>query len=66
MKQITRSYCWWPRINRDIKHATQKCYSFPKPQYRSWEEPERVWSRIHVDFAGPIWNTKWLIVADAK
>jgi transposase InsO family protein len=72
MKQIARSYCWWPTINRDIKHVTQscnlcqKCQSLPKPQYHSWEEPEQVWSRIHVDFAGPIWNTKWLVVVDAK
>jgi transposase InsO family protein len=72
MKQIARNYCWWPTINRDIKHVTQschvcrKCQSLPNPQYHSWEEPEQVWSRIHVDFAGPIWNTKWLIIVDAK
>jgi transposase InsO family protein len=72
MKQIARNYCWWSTINRDIKQVTQSCnlcrkfQSLPKPQYHSWEEPKQVWSRIHVDFAGPIWNSKWLIIIDAK
>ena len=72
MKQIARSYCWWSTINRDIKQVTQSCnlcrkfQSLPRPQYHSWEEPKQVWSRIHVDFAGPIYNSKWLIIVDAK
>jgi transposase InsO family protein len=44
----------------------RKCQALPKPSYHSWEEPEHVWSRIHLDFAGPIWNTKWFIIVDAK
>ncbi|CAF2055856.1 unnamed protein product [Rotaria magnacalcarata] len=72
MKQTARSSCWWPAINLDLKQITQSCtlcrkfQSLPKPQYHSWEEPKEVWSRIHLDFAGPLWNSKWLIIVDAK
>ena len=72
MKQTARTSCWWSTINRDIKQICQscelcqKCQALPSSQYRSWDEPEQVWSRIHVDFAGPFWGTKWLIIVDAK
>jgi transposase InsO family protein len=72
MKQLARSYCWWPKIDKDINEIAQSCnicsslQSMPKKEYKSWEEPERVWSRIHLDFAGPFWGSKWLILIDAK
>ena len=30
-----------------------------------WEWPERPWSRIHIDHAGPYHNQLWLIIVDA-
>lgn len=72
MKQLARSHCWWSTINKDILNVIQSCsicsklQSLPKPKFCSWEEPKQVWSRLHMDFAGPIWNTKWLIIIDAK
>ncbi|VDK17637.1 unnamed protein product [Anisakis simplex] len=46
--------------------ACQSLASFPSPKYQSWSEPENVQSRLHMDFAGPFWNDKWLIIVDAK
>ena len=72
MKQIARSTCWWSSINRDTKQIAQACkvcqrlQTLPAPQYSSWDEPEHVWSRIHVDFAGSFWGSKWLVIVDAK
>ncbi|CAF1158398.1 unnamed protein product [Adineta steineri] len=72
MKQLARSHCWWPKIDKDINEISKSCdicsqlQPIPKQEYKSWEEPERVWSRVHMDFAGPIWGSKWLIVIDAK
>jgi hypothetical protein len=46
-------------------HLTRSCtiYSqlqpIPKQHFKSWEEPNYVWSRVHMDFLGPIWNSKW-------
>ncbi|CAF1510509.1 unnamed protein product [Adineta ricciae] len=72
MKQLARSYCWWPKIDRDISEVAKSCkicsqvQPIPKQEYQSWTEPERVWSRVHMDFAGPVWGSKWLIMVDAK
>jgi transposase InsO family protein len=72
MKQLARTHCWWPTMTNDLLEISRSCsicaqsQSLPKPQFQSWEEPQQVWSRVHMDFAGPIWNSKWLIVIDAK
>jgi hypothetical protein len=72
MKQLSRAYCWWPKINKDIEQITRSCticsqlQPLPKPHFKSWEEPDHVWSRVHMDFLGPIWNSKWLVIIDAK
>jgi transposase InsO family protein len=72
MKQLARSHCWWPTINKDIMELTRSCQTcaqlqpLPPREFKSWEEPNLTWSRVHVDFAGPIWNSKWLIIVDAK
>ncbi|CAF1490701.1 unnamed protein product [Rotaria sordida] len=72
MKQLARTHCWWPKMDKDIVDIT-KSYNIcaqlqplPKPQFKSWDEPKHVWSRVHMDFAGPIWNSKWLILIDTK
>lgn len=72
MKQLARAHCWWPGIDRDIEQTTRSCptcaqlHPSPPRRYQSWEDPLHVWSRVHVDFAGPVWNSKWLIMIDAK
>ncbi|CAH8612293.1 unnamed protein product [Dicrocoelium dendriticum] len=37
----------------------------PKTELRSWPKPTKPWSRVHVDFAGPINGQNFLIVVDA-
>ena len=72
MKQLARNHCWWPGIDRDIDKLTRSCPTcaelqpLPKQQFHSWEEPCTVWSRVHMDFAGPVWGSKWLLIIDAK
>jgi hypothetical protein len=45
MKQLARSQCWWPHLDRDIVQITRSCSTcakaqpLPKPKYQSWEEP---------------------------
>ncbi|KAI0990380.1 hypothetical protein GJ496_002826 [Pomphorhynchus laevis] len=61
MRHLARLYCWWPTINTDIEQWVYRCSFCQKQQPKSahqplhqWDVPAEVWTRIHVDFAGPI------------
>jgi transposase InsO family protein len=72
MKQLARMHCWWPKMEIDIENLAKSCHvcaslaTAPKEDFKPWPEPEHVWSRVHMDFLGPVWSSKWLIVIDAK
>ena len=72
MKRMARMHCWWPRMELDIEQLAKQCQICatmavkPKEEFKPWPEPEHVWSRVHMDFLGPLWNSKWLIMIDAK
>ncbi|XP_037932566.1 uncharacterized protein K02A2.6-like [Teleopsis dalmanni] len=71
MKQLARQHCWWVGIDKDIEREAAKCTiccinsASPKRTYASWPTPEAPWDRIHIDFAGPVFNAMWLICVDA-
>ncbi|XP_037941330.1 uncharacterized protein K02A2.6-like [Teleopsis dalmanni] len=71
MKQLARQPCWWPNIDNDIEKLASQCSvcqiagASPKQKYHEWPEPERPWQRVHIDFAGPVFQSMWLIVVDA-
>jgi len=56
----------------DIENVTKSCdvcatlATAPKEDFKPWPEPEHVWSHVHMDFLGPVWNSEWLTVIDAK
>lgn len=60
MKALARSYAYWPGIDKDIEDTVRrcsKCSSVSKLPVRttlaSRPLPDKPWSRIHVDYAGP-------------
>ena len=62
MKRLARSIVWWPGIDADITSKIQGCRqcqekqkSPPKSPLQPWSWPEQLWSRLHVDHAGPFW-----------
>ena len=72
MKELARSYVWWPNINSDLEHLVKKCHSCqeqqnlpPKAILHPLEFPSTPWERIHVDFAGPFENRMWMVIVDA-
>lgn len=71
MKLLSRRYCWWPNIDKDIENVVKHCQScqmvqpYPSKQFRRWPKTESPWERIHVDFAGLFMNSMWMIVFDA-
>lgn len=72
MKQLARSYFWWPNIDSDIENITKNCITClvnhknpPKSQLKSWPVPPSAWYRLHADFLGPFHNKMYLVVVDA-
>ncbi|XP_037822131.1 uncharacterized protein K02A2.6-like [Lucilia sericata] len=71
-KALARSYIWWPAIDKDIEILIKNCRPcqelLPSPEKSvliPWSPTESVWSRLHIDFAGPIKNKYLLIVIDS-
>ncbi|XP_026330506.1 uncharacterized protein K02A2.6-like [Hyposmocoma kahamanoa] len=71
-KAIARSYVWWAGIDEAVEttcracaicaaHADQPAEHTP----RVWPWPVRTWSRVHLDFLGPIGGKTYLVVVDA-
>lgn len=72
MKSLARSYVWWPRLDQDLENKVKLCtqcqtiQNMPQPApLHPWEWPDRPWSRLHVDFAGPFKEQIFLIMVDA-
>ena len=71
MKSFTRSYVWWPRMYADLENKVKHCLicqrSRKKPSkvpMQPWDWPEKPWSCIHVDHAGPILGKTLLVIVD--
>jgi transposase InsO family protein len=72
MKSLARSYVWWPHLDGQIKDIVSSCEVCqalradpPKAQVHPWMFPEKPWSRLHVDYAGPIGGFMYLVLVDA-
>lgn len=58
MKALARSYMWWPGCDGEIEELVKGCSICQAVQkmpavapLHHWRWPERVWQRIHIDFA---------------
>lgn len=72
MKAVARSLFWWPGLDRDIEQRAANCEiciaSLPMPPAAppvNWPKTQENWSRIHIDFAGPVAGKMVLVVVDA-
>ena len=72
MKSFARSYVWWPGLDVDLENKVKQCLMCqrvrkmpPKRPIQTWEWPEKPWTRIHLDHAGPIQGKTVLIIVDA-
>ncbi|CAB0020543.1 unnamed protein product [Nesidiocoris tenuis] len=73
MKSHARSFFWWPSLDRDIESVAARCEtcckfrSTPPPSVlKPWPWPSTVWTRLHIDFFGPV-NQKinYFVLEDA-
>ena len=72
MKELARKYFWWPGLDGELESLVKSCpeclenRDFPKKSpLHPWEWPSVPWHRIHVDYAGPINGTYYLVIVDA-
>uniref|UniRef100_A0A0A9XMS0 RNA-directed DNA polymerase n=2 Tax=Lygus hesperus TaxID=30085 RepID=A0A0A9XMS0_LYGHE len=72
MKSLARNYFWWPNLDSDIEKMAancEKCQQYranPPKTPQKWAVPSKPWTRLHLDFFGPINSTHYLIVCDAS
>ena len=71
MKELARSYVWWPNLDTDLKNMTRSCPDClaqrappPKAELHPWEWPTHPWHRLHVDYADPVSGRYFLIIVD--
>jgi hypothetical protein len=72
MKALARSNIWWPNMDREIEEKSASCIRCQQQQpeepsvpLRPWPTPSRPWSRLHVDYAGPLRGKMLLVIVDA-
>ncbi|CAG9126955.1 unnamed protein product [Plutella xylostella] len=71
-KSIARSYVWWPGVDEAVEALCRSCgvcaaVSDAPPAHapRGWPWPDRPWTRVHVDFLGPLAGSMYLVLVDA-
>ena len=69
MKRLARCSVWWSGIDGDIETCVRACDpcqthrgSAPENMPQPWTYPDKPWSRVHVDYAGPV-DGKYLFIA---
>ena len=72
MKVIARSYVWWPLIDQDIEQLVRSCEEClacrnapPLTNLTPWTWPSKLWLRLHIDYAGPLFGYYYLILTDS-
>lgn len=71
-KSLARSYVWWPGVDEAVERMCRECVtcasqadSPPRQAPSMWPWPNIAWSRLHLDFMGPISGKTYLVVVDA-
>ena len=72
MKGIARSIAWWSGLDKNIEKTVKECAQCQQHQkapalspLHPWEWPDRPWSRLHIDHAGPFLGKYFLVLVDA-
>ena len=71
IKSLARSYVWWPNMNSELEamvaaygDCNQAAKDPPKTAIHPWPMTPKPWTRLHVDYAGPVEGWMLLIEVD--
>ncbi len=72
MKNLARSYIWWPNMDSELESKVKQCTQCQQMQQKPvkaplhpWDYPDRPWTRIHIDYAGPFLGKMFLVIVDS-
>ena len=71
MRSLMRSYVYWLAMDKEIIDMINACkgcvlaVKAPDTTFKPWPKTDQPWSRIHIDFAGPLEDHYNLIVVDS-
>ena len=72
MKSLARQFVWWPKMDTDLEAKVKSCRTCqlsrnepPQSTLHPWEWPQQPWTRVHADYAGPMFGKMFLILIDA-
>lgn len=72
MKLLARCKVFWPQIDKEIERTVRSCENCAKAgkspikcSLQPWPVPKSPWSRIHIDYAGPVDGMCFLVIVDA-
>lgn len=73
MKGFARGYVWWPGIDEEMENCVKGCETCQVNRkapasvpLHPWSWPEKPWSRVHIDYAGPLHGKMFLLMIDAR
>ena len=70
MNSLMQSYTSWPGIDEGIERVLKTCrgcalaVKAPPIRYKPWPQMDIPWSRIHIDYAGPLNGFYYLVVVN--
>ena len=72
MKARARMVVWWPGLDKSIEQMVSNCLPCqssrplpPSAPLHPWSIPKTPWSRLHMDYAGPLHGHMFLVIVDA-
>lgn len=72
MKVLAHMYVWWPGMDNQIENSMKECRKCqdnkscpPVAPLHPWKQPTCPWTRLHIDYCGPVVGKLCLVVVDA-
>lgn len=72
MKGLARRYMWWPHMDTNIENKIKSCTTWEEHRkalacapFHAREWHEKLWKRLHIDYAGLFMGKMFLVVGNA-